>query len=93
MKAVVTDVLSTLDLHTVFPVLTSANWRLHQMVLENLNDEAQNDVSALLYGKNDVLLIDDWRPRKMMVTTTTIYCQMVEMTEPVLKDLCNWVYR
>ncbi len=36
-KALVTDVLSTLNLHTVFPVLTSANRKLHQTALENLN--------------------------------------------------------
>ncbi len=39
-----------------------------------------------------MLPIDDWRLRKMDLTTMTIYCQMVAMTEPVLKDLRTWVY-
>ncbi len=62
------------------------------MALENLNDEAQNDPSAPLYGKDDVLPIDDWRPWKMTTNATMTYVQTVEMTKPVLKDLLNWVY-
>ncbi len=88
-----TDVLSTLNLHTVFPILSAADRRAHQMVLENLNDEAQNDASAPLYRKDDMLPIDDWRLQKMVVTEMMTYCQMVAMTELVLKDLRNWVYR
>ncbi len=63
------------------------------MALENLNDEAQNNLSAPLYGKDDMLPIDDWRPRKMTTNAMMTYGQMVTMTEPVLRDLCNWVYR
>ncbi len=62
------------------------------MALENLNDEAQNDLSALLYGKDNVLPIDDWRPWKMTNNATMTNVQTVEMTGPVLKDLRNWVY-
>ncbi len=40
-KALVTDLLSTLNLHTVFLVLTSADQKVHQAVLENLNDEVE----------------------------------------------------
>ncbi len=46
-----------------------------------------------MYGKDDVLPIDDWRPQKMTPNATMTYMQTVEMTETVLKDLCNWVYR
>ncbi len=76
--------LSNLNLHTVFPVLTSADRKLHQMALENLNDKAQNDPSAPLYGKDDVLPIDDWRPRKMTTNAMMTYIQTVEMTDLVL---------
>ncbi len=85
--------LSNLNLHTVFPVLTGADWRLHQTALENLNNEALNDPSAPLYGKDDVLPIDDWHPWKMTHTMTMTYVQMVTMTELVLKELSSWVYR
>ncbi len=47
------------------------------MALENLNDKAQNDPSAPLYGKDDVLPIDDWRPQKMTHTVTMTYMQTV----------------
>ncbi len=58
-KAFVMDVLQNLNLHTVFPSLSIADRKAHQMVLENINDEAQIDLNAALYGKDDVLPSDD----------------------------------
>ncbi len=60
-----TDLLSNLNLHTVFPVLSIADWKAHQVALENLNDRVLADPNAALYGKDNVLPIDDWRPQKM----------------------------
>ncbi len=81
-----TDVLSNLNLHMVFLILSTADRKAHQMVLENLNDEAQLDPNAPLYGKDDVLPIDDWRLRKMTDKKTLTYEQTVKMTESVLRD-------
>ncbi len=64
-KAFATDVLENLHLHMVLPSLATPDRRAHPMALEILNDEAQTDPNAALYGKDDVLLLDDWRLRKM----------------------------
>ncbi len=92
-KAFVTDVLSNLNLHMVFPVLTGADQKTHQTALENLNDEALTDPNAALYGKDDMLPIDDWRPRKMTRSQMMTYVQMVKMTESVLRDFRTWIYK
>ncbi len=58
-KAFAMDMLQNLNLHTVFPSLSTTDQRAHQTVLENLNDEVQADLNAALYGKDDMLPIDD----------------------------------
>ncbi len=85
--------LSNLNLYTVFLVLSTANQKAHQTALENLNDEALADLNAPLYGKDDVLPFDDWRPRKMSHNETMTYVQMVKMTESVLRDFHTWIYK
>ncbi len=94
MKAVVTDVLSTLNLHTVFPTLKDHDKRMHQASLVVLLlEEADACPLAPVYGKDDVLPIDIWRPQKMSPDATAVYCQTLAMTEPQLKDLRTWVYQ
>ncbi len=88
----VTDVLSTLNLHTVFPTLKDHIRRMHQVSLVLLLEEADASPLAPVYGKDNVLPIDIWRPQKMSLDATAVYCQMLVMTEPQLKDLCTWVY-
>ncbi len=90
-KALMMDMLQNRNLHMVFPLLTLADRRAHQTALENLNDEAEADVSAALYGEDDVLLIDDWRPRRMSPNKTLTYVQTVKMTELVLRDFHTWI--
>ncbi len=58
--------------------------------MENLNEDTEANPLAALYGKDDVLPIDDWRPRKMSLTAMMTYSQMVAMTELMLKDLRTW---
>ncbi len=89
----VTDVLSTLNLHTVFPMLKDGDRRMHQASVELLLEDAETNLLAPLYGKDDVLPIDIWRPQKMDLTATAVYCQTLAMTEPMLKDLRTWVYQ
>ncbi len=64
-KAFVADVLSNLSLHMVFPILSSTDRKTYQTVLENINDEVLANPNAALYGKDDVLPIDNWHPWKM----------------------------
>ncbi len=59
--------------------------------MENLTEDAECNPLALLYRKDDVLPIDDWHLRKMNVTAMTTYCQMVAMTEPMLKESAHLV--
>ncbi len=92
-KAVVTDVLSTLNLHTVFPKLKRADRTMHGAALGLLLEEASENPIAQLYGKNDVLPLNCWVPRDMDSGITAVYSQTVEMTELQLCDLRTWIYR
>ncbi len=87
------DVLQNLNLHTVFPSLSIADQKAHQTALENLNNEPQIDPNATLYGKDDMLPIDDWRLQKMSPNKTLTYMQTVKMTELVLRDFRTWIYK
>ncbi len=91
-KAVVHDVLSSLNLHTVFPRLKYANRIMHQAALGLLLEEAADNPTAHLYGKNDMLPLTCWVPQNMDASTTVVYSQTVEMTEPQLPDLRTWIY-
>ncbi len=92
-KAVVTDVLSTLNLHTVFPRLKHYDRTMHQVALELLLKEAAGNPTAPVYGRDDVLPLDCWHPQNMDASITAVYSQTVEMTEPQLGDLRTWIYR
>ncbi len=87
-----TIVLSTLNLHTVFLMLKDGDRRMHHASVELLLEEAKTNPLASIYGKDDMLPIDIWRPQEMDLTTMAVYCQTLAMTELMLKDLCTWVY-
>ncbi len=91
-EAVVQDVISTLNLHTVFPRMKRANRRMHQAALELLLEEAAESLISHLYGKDDVLPLNCWMPRDMDVSAKAVYTQTVEMTEPQLCNLRTWIY-
>ncbi len=59
--AVVTDVLSTRNLYTVFPRLKHTDRRMHEAALGLLLEEAAENPMAHLYGKDDVLPLDCWQ--------------------------------
>ncbi len=89
----VTDVLSTLNLHTVFLTLKDYDQRMHQAALTLLLEEADASPLAPIYGKDDVLPLDCWHSQNMDLNAMAVYSQTLEMTEPQLKDLRTWVYR
>ncbi len=91
-KAVVHDVLSSLDLHTMFPRLKYANRIMHEVALGLLLEEAAENPTSHLYGKNDMLPLTCWLPRNMDASAMAVYTQMVEMTELQLCDLRTWIY-
>ncbi len=65
---------------------------MHQAALGLLLEEAADNPTAQLYGKDDVLPLNCWHPRNMDVSVTAVYSQTVEMTEPQPGDLCTWIY-
>ncbi len=91
-KAVVTDVLSTLNLHTVFPRLKHYDRQMHHAALMLLLEEADSNPMTPIYGSDDVLPLDCWHPRNMDPNIMAVYSQTVEMTEPQLSNLRTWVY-
>ncbi len=92
-KAVLRDVLSNLNLSTVFPRLKHPDRLMHKMAQDLLLEDADNDPTAPIYGINDVLPLDHWTPRGMDPSATTVYCQTVAMMEPQLEGMCSYVYR
>ncbi len=91
-KAVVTDVLSTLNLHTVFPKLKCPEWVMHAAALGLLLEDAAENPTAPMYGKDDVLPIECWVPWNVDADAMAVYSQTLEMTEPQLCDLHTWIY-
>ncbi len=88
----VRDVVASINLHTVFPRLKRANRKMHKVVLELLLEEATEQWTAPVYGKNDVLPLSCWTPWGMDTSTLAVYSQMLEMTEPQLQGLHTWIY-
>ncbi len=92
-KALAVDALQNLNLQTVFLLLTHADWAQHQVALQGIIDESKDDLQADLYGKSNALPLDVWLPYKMTNKGNLTYTQMLEMTEAVLRDFCNWIYQ
>ncbi len=92
-KAVVTDVVSTLNLHTVFLKLKHADKIMHVATLGLLLEEATENPTAPLYGKDNVLPLDCWVPRNMDANAMAVCSQTLQMTEPQLHDLRTWIYQ
>ncbi len=78
------DMISSLNLHQVFPRLKHGDVGMHAAALKLLLEDAAEQTTAPIYRKNDVLPPDQWAPRNMDRTTKVMYWQTVEMTEPQL---------
>ncbi|MCP4549438.1 MAG: hypothetical protein GY835_23530, partial [bacterium] len=92
-KATMKGLFSSLHLHQVFPKLKTADLKAREVQLQLLQDEAADQPTAQLYGKNDVLPLNDWMPRNMDEGTRRMYRETLEMTEPQLQGFCTWIYR
>ncbi len=93
MKAVVRQVVASINLQTVFPRLKNADQRMHETALELLLEEAADQATAPVYGKNNVLPFSCWTPWGMDTSALAVYSQTLEMTEPQLQGLRTWIYR
>ncbi len=65
---------------------------MHEMTLGLLLEEAADNPTAQLYGKDDMLPLNCWQPQNMDASITAVYSQTLEMTEPQLGDLRTWIY-